>query len=69
MAVRSYGQDTDFRYVWHCDLDLEDTRMTLVQGYDTSFDHGQQSEHLCEILSRSIMAERCYGLDTDFRHV
>ena len=44
--------DTDFGYVTvHCDLNLGD--MTLGQGHDTPFDHGQQ---LCEILSRSFMA-------------
>ena len=37
----------------HYDLDLGD--MPLYQGHDTPLDHGQP---LCEILSRSNMAER-----------
>ena len=48
----------------HCDLDLGD--MTLGQSHDTPLGHGQQ---LCEILSRSNMAVRSYGLDTDFGYV
>ena len=40
--------------------------MTLVQGHDTPLDHGQQ---LREILSRSNMVVRCYGLDTDQGYV
>ena len=48
----------------HCDLDLGG--MTLDQGYDTPLGHGQQ---LCEILSRSNMAVRSYGPDTDFGYV
>ena len=48
----------------HCDLDLRD--MTLGQNRDTLLSHGQQ---LCEILFRSNMAVRSYGLDTDFRYV
>ena len=40
--------------------------MTLGQGHDTSFSHGQQ---LCEILSRSKMAVKSYGLDTDFGYM
>ena len=66
MVVRSYGPDTDFQYIqdFHCDLDLGD--MTLAQGHDTSFGHGQQ---LCEILSRSNTAMRSYGPYTDFRYV
>ena len=110
MAVKSYGPDTDFGYVWpwpwrydlgsrswhtlgswttivwniiqiqhgseelwpghwiwvcvHCDLDLGG--MTLGQGYDTPLGHGQQ---LCEILSRSNMAVRSYGLDMDSGYV
>ena len=43
----------------HCDLDLGD--MSL-QGHDTPLGHGQQ---LCEILSRSHLAVRSYGPDTD----
>ena len=50
--------------IMHCDLDLRD--MTLGQGHDTSLGHGQRS---CEILSRSNMVVRSYGLDMDFRHV
>ena len=37
--------------------------MTFGQGHDTPLEHGQQ---LCEILSRSHLAVRSYGLDTDF---
>ena len=48
----------------HCDLDLGG--MTLGQDYDTPLGHGQQ---LCEILSRSNMAVRSYGPDTDFGYV
>ena len=40
--------------------------MTLGQGHKTSLGHGQQ---LCEILSRSNMAVRSYGPDTDFGYV
>ena len=29
----------------HCNLDLEDTCMTFVQGHDTSLCHGQQIQH------------------------
>ena len=36
--------------------------MTLGQGHDTSLSRGQ----LCEILSRSNLAVRSYGPDTDF---
>ena len=48
----------------HCDLDLGD--MTLGQGHDTPLGHGQQ---LCEILSRSNLAVRSNGPDTDFHHM
>ena len=48
----------------HCDLDLG--YMTLGQGPDTPWGHWQQ---LCEILSRSNLAERRYGPDTDFQFV
>ena len=48
----------------HCDLDLRD--MTMGQGHDTPLGHGQQ---LCEILSRSNLAVRSYGPDTDFRYM
>ena len=40
--------------------------MTLNQGHDTPLGHGQQ---LCEILSRSNLAVRSYGPDTDFEYV
>ena len=59
--MRIYGPDMKFGYVH---LDLGD--MTLGQGHDTPLGHGQQ---LCEILSRSNMAVRIYGLDTDFGYV
>ena len=48
----------------HCDLDLGD--MTLGQCRDTPLGHAQ---HLCEILSRSNLAVRSYGPDTDFQYV
>ena len=48
----------------HCDLDIRD--MTLGQDHDTSMCHGQQ---VCEILSRSKLAERGYGRDTDFQYM
>ena len=48
----------------HCDLDLGD--MTFGQGHDTPLGHGQQ---LCEISSRSNLAVRSYGPDTDFQYV
>ena len=53
-----------FRVCVHCDLYLGD--MTLGQGHDISLGHGQQ---LCEILSRSNLAVRSYGQDTDFGYV
>ena len=40
--------------------------MTLGQGHDTPLGNGQQ---LCEILSRSNLAVRSYGPDTDFRYM
>ena len=46
----------------HCDLDLGD--MTLGQGHDTPFCYGQQ---FCELLSRSNLALKSYGPDTDFQ--
>ena len=48
----------------HCDLDLGG--MTLDRSHDTPLSHGQQ---LCEILSRSNMAVRRYGPDTDYGYV
>ena len=39
--------------------------MTLGQSHDTPLCHGQQ---LSEILSRSNLAVRSYGLDTDFQY-
>ena len=48
----------------HYDLDLG--HMTLGKGHDTLLGHGQQ---LCEILSRSNLAVRSYGQDTDLRYV
>ena len=45
-----------------CDLD----DMTLGQGHDTPLGHGQQ---LSTILSRSHLAVRTYGPDTDFEYV
>ena len=48
----------------HCDHELGD--MTLGQGHDTPLGHGQQ---LCEILSRSNLAMRRHGPDTDFGYV
>ena len=40
--------------------------MTLGQGHDTPSGHGQQ---LCEILSRSNLTVRRYGLGTDFGYM
>ena len=48
----------------HCDLDLGD--MTLGQGPGTYLDNGQR---LCEMISRSNLAVRNNGPDTDFGHV
>ena len=48
----------------HYDLDLGN--MPLHQGHDTPLDHGQP---LCEILSRSNMAVKSYGQDTDLGYV
>ena len=48
----------------YLDLDLEE--MALVQGHDTILGYEQ---YLCEILSRSNMAVRSYGPDTDFEYV
>ena len=51
--------------IWLCvHLDLGD--MMLTQGHDTSLDH---KHHLCEKLSRSNMAVRNYGPETDFGYV
>ena len=47
-----------------CDLDIRNR--TLGQDHDTLLGHGQQ---LCEIFSRSSLAERSYGLETDFGDV
>ena len=47
-----------------CDLDLGG--ITLGQGHDTPLGHGEQ---LCEILSRSNLAVRSYGPDTDFQYM
>ena len=55
---------TRFWVCVHCDHDLRD--MTLGQGHDTPLGYGQQ---LCEILSRSNLAMKCYGTDTDFGYV
>ena len=40
--------------------------MTFCQGHDTTLGHGQQ---LCDILSRSNLAVRNYGPDTDLGYV
>ena len=40
--------------------------MTLGQSHDTILGYGQQ---FCEILSRSNLAVRSYGPDTDFLYV
>ena len=63
LAVRSYGPDTDFRYMCTVTLTWD---MTLVQGHDTPLRHGYQ---LCEILSRSNLAVRSYVLETDFQYM
>ena len=46
----------------HYDLDLG--YLSLGQGHDTPLSHGRQ---LCEILSRSKLAVKSYGPDTDTR--
>ena len=48
----------------HFDLDLGG--MTLGQGHDTPLSHGRQ---LREILSRSNMAVKSYGPDTEFGYM
>ena len=48
----------------HCDLDLGD--MTLGQSHDTPLGNRQE---VCEILSRSNLAVRSYGPDTDLWYV
>ena len=48
----------------HCDLAIGD--VAFSQGHDTPLGHGQQ---LCEILFRSNMAVRIYGLHTDFGYM
>ena len=48
----------------HCALDLGDK--TLTQGYDTSMSHGQW---LCKLSSRSNMAVRSNGPETDLGFV
>ena len=55
---------TRFLVCVHCDHEIG--YMTLAQGHDTSFVYRQQS---CEILSRSNLAVRSYGPDTDFQYV
>ena len=55
---------TRFWVCMHCNFDLGD--MTFGQGHNKPLGHGQQ---LCEILSRSNLAVRSYGPDTDFRYV
>ena len=62
MALKSYGSDTHILLCMHLDLE----GMTLGQGHETPLGHGQQ---LCEILSRSNMAVRSYGPDTEFGYV
>ena len=47
----------------HSDIDLGD--MTYGQVHDTPFGHGQI---LCKLLSRSNLAVRSYGKDTNFRY-
>ena len=47
-------------------FDLDPGKMTVVQGHDKSLGNGQQ---LYEILSRSNMAVRNYGRDTDIGYV
>ena len=64
MAVKSYGPDTHIVLCVPFDLDLGG--MTLSQSQDTPLGQGQQ---LCEILSRSNMAVRSFGPDTDFGYV
>ena len=49
-----------------CVLDLDLGDFTLVQGLNTPLGHGQQ---LREILSRSNIAVRSYGPETDFWYV
>ena len=58
-AMRSYGPNTDFGYVFTVTLTLENPDMTLGQGHDTPWGHG-----LCEILSRSDKGVKSYGPDT-----
>ena len=53
-----------FRLCVQCDLDL--WVMTLCQGNDTPLGHGQR---FCALLSRSNMAVRSYGPDTDLGHL
>ena len=64
MAVKSYGPNTHFLVYVHFDLDLGG--MTLGQDHDTPLGNGQE---LCEILSRSNMAVRSYGPDTELGYV
>ena len=58
--MHEYG----FGVIVRCDLDVG--HMTLGQGHGTPLIHRQQ---LCEMLSRSNMAVRNYGLDKDFGYV
>ena len=53
-----------FSVCMQCDLDLRD--MTLVHGHDTPLGHGQQ---LCKILSRSNMAVKSHGPNTNSEYV
>ena len=50
----------------YCFTPYQRLRLYNGQGYDTHLGYGL---HLCEVLSRSNMAVRSYGQDTDFGYV
>ena len=54
------------RFYLRVHFDLDHGNLTLDQGHDTPLGRVQQ---VCEILSRSNLAVRSYGIDKDFSYV
>ena len=63
-AIKKLGPGHGFWLCVHGDFDLGD--ISLGQSHDTILGYGHE---LCEILSRSNMAVRNSGQDTDFIYV
>ena len=63
-AIQPTTNNTNSLFYVYCVLDLGDT--TLGQGHDTPLGYRQQ---FCEILSRSNIAMRRYGPDTNLWNV